>query len=185
MYTNYETCLLKIARDAIQEKYTGQSLIDTSEIFKQYPDLVKPGAVFITITKDNQLRGCIGSIERYRSLLDDIRGNSISAAFKDPRFNPLEPDELDEIKIEISILSEPELINYNSVEELKTKIKPGTDGIILTQDYHRAVFLPQVWKKLSGFDEFFESLCKKAGLSSDCLIDKPQIEIFTVATISE
>ena len=184
MFTNYKTSLLKIARDAIQEKYTGQSLIDTSEIIKQYPDLAEPGAVFITITKDDQLRGCIGSIERYRSLLNDIRENSKSAAFKDPRFNPLEPEELDEIKIEISILSEPELINYNSTEKLKTMIKP-TDGIILTQDYHRAVFLPQVWEKLSGFDEFFESLCKKAGLSPNCLIDKPQIELFTVAIISE
>jgi AmmeMemoRadiSam system protein A len=185
MYTNYETCLLKIARDAIQEKYTGQSLIDTSEIFKQYPDLTEPGAVFITITKDNQLRGCIGSIQRYRSLLDDIRENSKSAAFKDPRFSPLEPDELNEIKIEISILSASQPLNYQSVEELKTKIKPATDGIILTKDYHKAVFLPQVWEKLSRFDEFFESLCKKAGLSSNCLTDKPQIELFTVTTISE
>jgi len=185
MCSSYETCLLQIARDAIHEKYTGQSLINTSEIIKQYPDLSEPGAVFITITKDNQLRGCIGSIERYRTLLDDIKENSKSAAFKDPRFNPLEPDELDEIKIEISILSEPEPINYKSTEKLKTMIKPKIDGVVLTQNYHRAVFLPQVWDKLSGFDEFFESLCKKAGLQSNCINDKPRIELFTVTTISE
>ena len=185
MCTNYKTCLLQIARDAIQEKYTGQSLINNIEIIKQYPDLSEPGAVFITITKDNQLRGCIGSIESYRSLLNDIKENSKSAAFNDPRFKPVELNELDEINIEISILSKPELINYESAEELKTKITPSIDGIILTQNYQRAVFLPQVWEKVSGFDEFFNHLCRKAGLSELCIDDIPKIEKFTVTIIEE
>jgi len=185
MTTGFHKVLLQIARDAIGNKFAYNTIVVIDEVLKKYPELLEPGATFVTLTKNGKLRGCIGSIERYRPLLDDIRGNAVSAAFKDPRFKPLTPDEFDEIKIEISILSEPQPVEYSSVEALKKAIKPFTDGIILSKGYHRAVFLPQVWEKVSGFEEFFEHLCQKAGLPKQCIYDLPAIEKFTVTIIEE
>jgi AmmeMemoRadiSam system protein A len=185
MLTGYEKILLKIARDAIKERLTGKTLIDRDRIIEQYPELTEPGAVFVTLNKNHQLRGCIGSIEAHRPLIDDIIGNARSAAFSDPRFNTLEPDEFENISIEISILSKPEPVFYNSVEELKELIKPYTDGIILTKGFRKAVFLPQVWEQLPDFDSFFEHLCKKARLYSNCLYDHPDISKFNVTIIEE
>ena len=185
MLPQYEKTLLQIARDAITEQLTGEILIDRNRLTDQYPELTEPGAVFVTLNKNHQLRGCIGSIEAHRPLIDDIIENAVSAAFRDPRFIPLIKDELPDISVEISILSAPEVVEYNSVTELKQKVKPGTDGIILSNGYHRAVFLPQVWEQLPGFDLFFEHLCKKAGLSGNCLNDFPRIEKFHVTIVEE
>ena len=185
MLTSYEKLLLKIARDAIAGQLSGRQIIDREEILSRYPELKQPGAVFVTLNKNHRLRGCIGSIEPYRSLLDDIIGNARSAAFDDPRFNTPEADELDDISIEISILSKPEPVSYHSVEELKTIIRPMVDGVILSQGFNRAVFLPQVWEQLPDFDTFFEHLCKKARLNGNCLYDHPSIERFRVTIIEE
>ncbi len=177
--------LLQTARNAIREKFTGKVLIDKDRLLKKYPELNNPGAAFVTLNKNNQLRGCIGSIEPYRPLIDDIIDNAKSAAFSDPRFTSPEPEELEEIKLEISILSNPEPVSYKSIDELMTKIQPFTDGVILTSGFHRAVFLPQVWEQLPGFNLFFQHLCKKAGLSDNCLKDYPSIEKFRVTIIEE
>ncbi len=185
MNATFEQLLLQIARLAIKEKLVEEVLIDKSDLLKSNPQLDEPGAVFVTLKKNGDLRGCIGSIQPYRSLLDDIIENAVSAAFHDPRFNPLTKDELPDISIEISILSAPEVVEYHSVAELKQKVKRGIDGIVLSNGYHRAVFLPQVWEQLPGFDLFFEHLCKKAGLSTNCLNDFPRIEKFHVTIIEE
>ena len=185
MLTEYHKTLLQIARDAIAERFSVVGVVNIEEAIGRYPELLEPGAVFVTITQKGQLKGCIGTIEPYRSLLDDIRGSALSAAFKDPRFEPLKSHEIDDIDIEISILSKPQSVDYDSVETLKKKVKPMIDGVILSKGYHRAVFLPQVWEKVSGFDEFFNHLCQKAGLPGTCIYDLPEIEKFTVIKIEE
>lgn len=180
-----EKVILQIARNAIKEEFIGKSLIDRKKLIDKNPELSEYGAVFVTLNKNNNLRGCIGSIQSYRPLIDDIIGNAKSAAFKDPRFEPVRFEELEDISIEVSVLSNPQPVNYESVEQLKKLIKPLRDGVILSNGVHRAVFLPQVWEQLSGFDTFFKHLCNKAGLQYDCLKMHPNIETFHVKIIEE
>lgn len=158
--------LLKLARDAIKNRlFTGRNLkIDESKINEQ---LKENRGVFVTITIGSQLRGCIGHIVPVQELYKDVAENAINAAFDDPRFYPLSKDELDLIKIEISILSLPQKIDYKNTQDLLSKITPLKDGIILKKGFFQATYLPQVWEDLTDKNAFLSSLCLKAGLPSD------------------
>lgn len=185
MEDSLKKAMLDVARKAIMEKLTGAKLIDKEYLTGRYPRLAGPGAVFVTLNKEGQLRGCIGSIEAHRMLLDDIIHNARAAAFSDSRFQPVEPDEMEDISIEISLLSKPEEVIYSSVDELKGLLVPGKDGVILSKGFRRAVFLPQVWDKLPSFDVFFYHLCLKAGLEGDCIYSHPGIYRFEVEIFEE
>ncbi len=191
MKKNSFNILTDIARKAIIEKLTGQNLLDIEYLIKKYPYLLEKRAVFVTLNKkaDNnkapQLRGCIGSILPKRTLLEDTIHNARAAAFDDPRFPGLSIEEIDNITIEISILSIPEKIEYNTITELKNIIIPFKHGVILQKDWHRATFLPSVWEKLPDFEIFFEHLCQKAGLMKKCIYNHPDIEIYTVEKIAD
>ncbi len=184
-----EQVLLKLARLAIYEKLTGQKLIDKQKLLKEYPELAQKQAVFVTLEKSDgkheSLRGCIGSLLPMQPLIDDVIYNAQAAAFNDPRFPPLTLEEFDQIKIEISLLSLPEEIHYNNIDELKQVIKPFKHGVILSLSGRRATFLPQVWKQLPDFDVFFQHLCLKAGLPENCLTYHPDIAIYEVKEIRE
>ncbi len=181
--------LLEIARLAIYEDLVGKKLIDKQKYIEQFPELAQKQAVFVTLNKVDgkreSLRGCIGSILPVRPLIDDVIYNAKAAAFNDPRFPPLSPDEFDDIKIEISLLSIPQPVSYNNVEELKQIIKPFKHGVILKLGDRQATFLPQVWEQIPGFDLFFEHLCQKAGLPGNCLAYHPEIYIYEVKKIEE
>lgn len=125
--------------------------------------LAKRG-VFVTLRENGNLRGCIGYIEPVATIIEAVRDNAISAAVNDPRFPPVTASELEKIKIEISILTEPIL---TTLEEIIT----GRDGVVLRQGRQGATYLPQVWEDLSNREEFFSSLCLKAGLDADCWQD--------------
>ena len=176
--------LLKIARDAIKSRFDAQKL-DVQDIVQKYPELKNKGASFVTLTKDGALRGCIGSIIAHRTLLDDIVSNAQAAAFEDPRFEPLREEELDAIKIEVSLLTPPTPLAYSSVEDLKDKVRANIDGVILMQNGYQATFLPQVWEELPSFELFFAHLCQKAGLSTECLNSHPDIYLYQVEKIKE
>ena len=186
---NIDKVLLKIARLAIYEDLIGQKLIDKKKLLQEYPGLAREQAVFVTLEKFDgkreSLRGCIGSLLPVRSLIDDVIYNAKAAAFNDPRFPPLSLDEFDQIKIEISLLSIPEAVRYNSIDELKQIIKPFKHGVILNLSGRRATFLPQVWKQLPDFDVFFQHLCLKAGLPENCLKYHPDISVYEVKEIWE
>ena len=123
--------LTGIARDAIVESFTSQRLIDKTALIKVHPFLEKKAAVFVTLNKRDQLRGCIGSLQAYRTLIDDLVLNSRSAAFKDLRFTPLTKDELGKLEVEVSILTAPEEISYDSVDSLRRQVVVGEDVIVL------------------------------------------------------
>ena len=176
--------LLSLARASIKSHFA-KGHVDVSLIEEEYPELLKQGASFVTLTQDGQLRGCIGSILARQSLLDDVLHNAKAAAFSDPRFLPLNEEELDATRIEVSILSEPKLLEYSDVQDLKKKIREGIDGVILKQGYHQATFLPQVWEELSDFDSFFSHLCQKAGLSLGCLQNHPDISVYQVEKVKD
>ena len=144
------------------------------------------GAVFVTLQLDGVLRGCIGSLTAYRTLYSDLISHSYNAAFEDSRFPPLAIEELESVKIEISVLSKRELVDYGSYDDLKLLIKPFYDGVYLIHGVHSATFLPQVWEQLPDFDLFFRHLCLKAGLSPEMMkTAHPQIEKYSVQQFKE
>lgn len=153
------TTLLRLARDAIATRFgeTGKPTVDL-------PALHEMGATFVTLTQHGQLRGCIGSLEAWRPLLDDVQDNARNAAFRDPRFNPLTAGELPLTRIEVSLLSAPELMQCNSEADALARLRPGIDGVIFSAGNRRATFLPQVWEQLPNPAEFMAHLKQKAGL---------------------
>jgi AmmeMemoRadiSam system protein A len=161
--------LLRLARACIAGKFKGKDIKDIeAQIFNGISKdfLEKKRGVFVTLHKKGRLRGCIGNIEPVKTLVQGVRENAVSAAFKDSRFSPLALDELNQIDIEISILTQPEQLAYKGAKELLSSLAPGIDGVILEKDHHRATFLPQVWDQLPEPEEFLAQLCMKAGLSS-------------------
>jgi len=179
----YEKELIRLAKDAIREVLFQIPLLNKAELIEQYPLLNQPKATFVTLMLNGQLRGCIGSLVAHRTLYDDLINNAKSAAFKDPRFNPLTQKEFEFVEVELSLLSEPQKLLYDSVENLKAKIHPNIDGVILHYGNHQATFLPQVWEQLPTFELFFEHLCAKAGVSVACLQDNAMIYTYKVDKI--
>lgn len=186
MESSLKDYLIKLAREAVILKLDGIDIKDkliTSEI---PVELLKNGAAFVTLTRSGELRGCIGSLEAYRPLYIDVISHALNAAFKDPRFYPLDISELSDIKIEISVLSERKEVSYSDFSDLKKKIIPGVHGVYLTHKNHSATFLPQVWDQLPDHEQFFGHLCNKAGLPYDFMLtEKAGIETYTVENFEE
>jgi len=179
--------VIALAKTAILVALNQPEDFDLEKALKEYPELQENGAAFVTLNTEpnEQLRGCIGSLQAYRPLYKDIIANAQSAALHDPRFKPLSGEELEHIKIEVSILSEPEVLLYKDVDDLKKKITPYEDGIVLKYKTYQATYLPQVWEQLPEFDDFFASLCMKAGLPQSCLELHPEIMIYHVKKYKE
>ena len=133
-----------------------------------YPaELTEPRATFVTLEKNHQLRGCIGMLEAVRPLAEDIAENAFSAAFRDPRFPPLEAYELNDLEIHLSILTPAEPVSFSSEQDLLAQLQPGIDGLILEEGHRRGTFLPSVWESLPEPGQFLRHLKQKAGLPSD------------------
>lgn len=130
--------------------------------------LLNKAATFVTLTKAGKLRGCIGKTKAVQALYKDIIENTYRAAFGDPRFPQLQKEEMDDIAIEISILSEPEKLEYISSDELVNLLSKKKPGVILQFGaFNTATFLPQVWEQLPKAEEFLGELCQKAGLQEE------------------
>lgn len=149
------------------------------------PFLQEIGASFVTLKYQGQLRGCIGSLEARRALVDDVKHNARSAAFLDPRFRPLSLREFDDIKVEVSLLSVPEPMAFRNEADLLAQLRPEVDGLILEHDGHRGTFLPQVWESLPAPREFFAHLKNKAGLPMDFWSDDVRVSRYTVEKWTE
>ncbi|MCX7905830.1 MAG: AmmeMemoRadiSam system protein B [Elusimicrobiales bacterium] len=171
--------LLNIARKAIEDSFLNKN----SEENQLYNNIKfnLPQAVFVTLTINNNLRGCMGTTQPQLSLADAVKYFAQIAAFKDPRFKPLQKEELDKIKIEISILSP-----LRKVKDY-TQINIGKDGVVINSKNGSGLFLPQVWEYFPKKEDFLSELCvEKAGLSSDCWKSKEvEIYTFTVEKFSE
>lgn len=158
--------LLRLARESIEHAARGESL-PSVDVDSAPEDLRRDGASFVTLNQRGRLRGCIGSLEAQRPLVLDVRKNAVDAALHDPRFPPVQPHEVEGLDIEISVLSAPEALDYETSDELVAKLCPGVDGVVIERGWHRATFLPQVWEKLPDPHEFLQRLCLKAGLAPD------------------
>ena len=124
-------------------------------------------ASFVTLHAEEKLRGCIGSLEPRTSLAEDVSFNAYAAAFRDPRFRPLLDEELDSLSLDISVLSAPERLDFDSESSLLGVIRPGIDGLILQEHEFRSTFLPSVWESLPDPGQFLGHLKLKAGLATD------------------
>ncbi len=177
-----ERILLELAKAAIEEAFGG-SPIDTQMYYRRYPQLLEHRALFVTLRLDGRLRGCIGSLQPHRRMLEDLIANARAAAFDDPRFSPLSAEEFARVTIELSLLSLPYEITYRDEADLRGKIRPGIDGVILELGGRRATFLPSVWEELSTFELFFAHLCQKAHLPGACLSQHPRISLYQAQKI--
>ncbi len=129
------------------------------------PDrLQQPGASFVTLTRNGLLRGCIGTLKHEFSLAQDVVLRACAAATDDPRFPPLQADEIEGTEIEISVLTTPQPLEYKTPSEIPNLLVPGRDGVTIVQGRNRATFLPQVWEKVDGPEHFLTMLCQKARL---------------------
>ncbi|HZJ39836.1 MAG TPA: AmmeMemoRadiSam system protein A [Demequina sp.] len=129
--------------------------------------LLAPGASFVTLTEGRALRGCIGSLEARMPLGDDVQANAVAAAVRDPRFPPMDPREIDQVAVEVSVLSPPSPLDVTGFSEAYEALRPGIDGVILEVGMrHRATFLPQVWDELPNPADFLRHLWLKAGVEA-------------------
>jgi AmmeMemoRadiSam system protein A len=154
--------LLVIARGTIARELGG-----TGSPAEDAPWLREQGATFVTLKQGERLRGCIGSLQARRPLIDDVKGNALAAAFRDPRFPPLTREELDRTRVEVSLLSPMEPMKFESEQDALAKLRPGIDGIVFEYGYHSSTYLPQVWEDLPEPAEFLATLKQKAGLPPD------------------
>ena len=176
--------LLQLAQDAIGHRLENGS--PGTFNLGDYPEnLSRPAACFVTLKREGRLRGCIGTLEFTRPLLENVIEYACAAAFYDPRFQPLAFDEWDGLSISLSVLGEPISLQFNSTAELAGRLRPMIDGVILEAHSRRAVFLPQVWKSLPEPGEFLRQLKFKARLPTH--IEPPALTAkrFAVTYISE
>jgi AmmeMemoRadiSam system protein B/AmmeMemoRadiSam system protein A len=147
--------------------------------------LTEPGASFVTLKRDGQLRGCIGSLQAHRPLGLDVRANAQAAAFADPRFAKLGREEFEQIEVEVSLLSEPQPMQFADEADLLAQLRPGIDGLIFEYGGKRGTFLPQVWEQLSEPAQFLAQLKRKAGWPPDFWAPGINVQRYTVDKWSE
>lgn len=174
---NHGAMLPQLARAAIQARL-GLAMPTTPS---DPPDwLRQPGATFVTLMHKGRLRGCIGSLEAHRSLLEDVRANAVAAAFRDPRFPPLTAEEFGDTQVEVSLLSDPQPLTFSGEADALAQLRPGVDGVVLEYGPHRGTFLPQVWEQLPQPRDFLAHLKLKAGLPADFWADDIRLSRYTV-----
>jgi len=173
--------LIEIAKGAIAN---GLGLSSVPVKRNHLPWLLPPAATFVTLTKDGQLRGCMGSLSAARPLGQDVASNARAAAFEDARFPKMTREEWRRCAVEVSLLSAPKAIQFCDEDDLLAQLRPGEDGLILESEGKRGTFLPQVWDMLPDRRQFLQALIAKAGLPADtrlahCRISRYRVSKFT------
>lgn len=182
-YSNKERqILLDLVHKAIKYGLEQHDIMPI-EVEKYSENLQKQCACFVTLQINGELRGCIGSLEAYRPLVEDVVHNAYAAAFQDSRFNPVTAEELPKLEIHISILSQPEPMQFTSEEDLLRQLRPNIDGLIMQDGMYRGTFLPSVWESLPKPRDFLTHLKLKAGLSANYWSETIKVERYTVEFI--
>jgi AmmeMemoRadiSam system protein A len=176
--------LLQIARAAISSALS-QVVAQPEPVGDAAVRLQAPGASFVTLTQLGLLRGCIGSLEARRPLLDDVKANAIAAALHDPRFAPLTLSELGFTSVEVSVLSPMQPLDFDSEEQALAQLRPGVDGVVFAYGRYRSTFLPQVWEQLPKPRQFMAHLKQKAGLAPDFWAQDVKLQRYTVHKFKE
>lgn len=154
--------LLARARNAVAATLGAPTVVEPP-----HDRLAAPGATFVTLTRDGALRGCIGTLEAWRGLDEDVRANAAAAAFRDPRFPPVSAAEWPPVRVEISLLAPAQALPVRDEADALRQLTPHRDGIIFECRGRRSTFLPQVWEQLPDPRQFLARLKEKAGLPGD------------------
>lgn len=178
MNPEHQNQLLSLAHDAISQRL-GNPQGKRAAPGALPPELLEKRASFVTLTLRGNLRGCIGSLEAFRPLADDVAANACAAAFEDPRFPPLTRQEFGSVEIHISVLSAPEELHGSSEADFLNQIRPGVDGLILQEGFRRGTFLPCVWEELPDKPLFWAHLKRKAGMPVDYWSDRVRVFRYT------
>ena len=163
--------LLNLSKESV--KYfleSGKTMLRPTD----YPsELNDPLGVFVTLNKNNNLRGCIGYPEPIKPVIDATIEVAVSAAFNDPRFPQVSKKEFEDLDFEVTVLTKPEIIEVKKADEYFDKIEIGRDGLIIQKGYARGLLLPQVAVE-NAFtkEDFLNHTCMKAGISADCWMDQ-------------
>ncbi|MCP4488019.1 MAG: AmmeMemoRadiSam system protein A [Gammaproteobacteria bacterium] len=176
--------LLDIARRSIESGVNGGFAlkIDKNQIDKK---LTVESASFVTLTQNDQLRGCMGNLQASEALAQSVANTAYNAAFRDPRFPSLTANGLDQTVIEISILSPMEPMSVASRADLLIQLQPGNDGLMIEDGRHRSTFLPKVWESLKYPENFISHLMIKAGLPADHWSDTMQVHRYHTLSFHE
>lgn len=169
--------LLRLARETIRRAAEGRKLpeVDPQSLS---PELRQERACFVTLHCGGELRGCIGHLMPSAPLYRAVMENARNAATRDFRFPPVQPEEVDRLTVEISVLWPAEKLPRRPGDEIEllNRLRPGVDGVMIRLGGRRATFLPQVWEAVPDKVAFLERLCQKAGLPVDAWRD-PGVEI--------
>lgn len=131
-----------------------------------HPSIQAHRGAFVTLNRNGRLRGCIGSLVGYQPLVQDVVVNAHKSSVADPRFPKLTSEELDNLEIEISVLSPQTPMLVADKADLFRQLRPTIDGLVLTDNNHRALFLPSVWEQIPDPEQFLGHLLVKAGLAA-------------------
>ncbi len=173
--------LLESARESIKKGLCGETLTVNAT---DCPEPLRiPRATFVTLHVDGKLRGCVGTLDARRPLVEDVVSNARSAAFQDSRFPALTWPEFERLEIHISILSPPEPMTFSSEADLLAQLRPQVDGLILEDGHYRGTFLPSVWEQLPSPREFLRQLKLKAGLDADYWSTRVHVQRYTAQSI--
>ena len=176
--------LLETARESIRRGFAYDRALPVDPA--GYPEELRvPAPVFVTLTRQQELRGCIGALESGRSLVENVAFYAHAAAFSDSRFPPLVPDEFPGLEIAISVLSPLEPISFSSEADLVRQLRPGVDGLLLEAGCCRGTFLPSVWESLPEPVDFLRRLKVKAGLEPDYWSEAMQVRRYTTFYIQQ
>ena len=158
--------LLDLARRTVTEVVTkgAPPAVDAKSLPAKFAEVK---GCFVTLTENGQLRGCIGHILPQLPLYRAVIENAQSAAMRDPRFQPVKPEEVDKLEIEVSVLTPPQPLPFSSPDDLLAKLRPHRDGVVLQVSGHGATYLPQVWDQIPDKVMFLNTLSEKAGCPPD------------------
>ena len=176
--------LLRAAAAALRYgvRYGHAPPIDTK---KGLPDLRDHAATFVTLRRNGQLRGCVGSVAPVRPLFADVMHNAYGSGFRDGRFPALTQQELAGLRVSISVLSPFSTLPFGDEADLLRKLRPGIDGLLLENGSKRGLFLPQVWAQIDEPADFLDHLKDKAGISGPLHPSSDRASRFTVESLGD
>jgi len=176
--------LLRLARRSIEYGLIhGEPLPIHGDEFPRA--LAEPGATFTTVSIGSELRGCCGALEARHSLAANVVNSAFRAAFRDPRFDAVGEDELEAIRLEVSVLSVLEAMQVTDEADLLERLTPGTDGLVIVADGRRATFLPKVWETLPDPRQFLAALKRKCGLRQDYWSERLEFQRYHTTSYAE
>jgi AmmeMemoRadiSam system protein A len=178
---SHKQLLRQLAGDSIKKGLCGETLAVRAVDYPEPLRLLR--ATFVTLHVDEKLRGCIGTLEARRTLVEDVASNAYGAAFRDTRFPTLTWPEFERLDIHISILSLPEPVQFSSEADLLAQLRPQVDGLIIEEGINRGTFLPSVWEQLPEPREFLRHLKHKAGLPADYWSSRIRVQRYTTESI--